>query len=68
MGGYIIHLLSDNTTESSWISYAAQTPDPLLQGLARLGAVLVVAVCCLLTKVVPYHIAEIKNTEADVLS
>ena len=55
-GGYILGLLSDNTTALLWMSYAAKTPDPLLQGLARLGAVLLIEAIKLLTKVVPQHL------------
>jgi hypothetical protein len=67
-GGYILGLLSDNTSALSWMSVASRTPDPLLQGLARLGAALLVRAAALLTKVVPSHIAGKLNIEADALS
>ena len=52
-GGYIIGLLADNTTALSWMSTAARTKNPLLQGRARLGSVLLVVAASLLTKFVP---------------
>ena len=67
-GGYVLGLLSDNTSALSWMSVASRTPDPLLQGLARLGAALLVRAAALLTKVVPSHIAGKLNIEADALS
>jgi len=68
VGGYILELLSDNTTALSWMSVASQTPDPLLQGLARFGATLLIEARNLLTKVCPQHIAGKLNDEADALS
>eukprot|EP00980_Cylindrotheca_fusiformis_P016064 scaffold4737_cov92-Cylindrotheca_fusiformis.AAC.1 len=56
-GGYVLGLLSDNTTALSWMSYTSRTPDPFLQGLARLGSALLVRATALLTKVLPSHIA-----------
>jgi hypothetical protein len=67
-GGYVLGLLSDNTSALSWMSVASRTPDPLMQGLARLGSALLVRSAALLTKVVPSHIAGKLNTEADALS
>eukprot|EP00980_Cylindrotheca_fusiformis_P008874 scaffold1899_cov112-Cylindrotheca_fusiformis.AAC.1 len=67
-GGYILGLLSDNTTALSWMSFTSRTPDPLLQGLARLGSALLVRATALLTKVLPSHIAGQLNVEADTLS
>ena len=67
-GGYILQLNSDNTTALAWMSEAARTPDPLLQGLARLGSAMLVAAARSLTKVIPTHIAGKQNTEADALS
>jgi hypothetical protein len=67
-GGYVLGLLSDNTSALAWMSYASRTPDPLLQGLARLGAALLVRAAAFLTKVVPSHIAGKLNIEADALS
>eukprot|EP00980_Cylindrotheca_fusiformis_P003813 scaffold843_cov88-Cylindrotheca_fusiformis.AAC.2 len=67
-GGYILGLLSDNTTALSWMSFTSRTPDPLLQGLARLGSALLVRATALLTKVLPSHIAGQLNVEADALS
>jgi len=67
-GGYILQLNADNTTALAWMSEAARTPDPFLQGLARLGSALLVAAARLLTTVVPTHIPGKQNTEADALS
>jgi hypothetical protein len=68
-GGYVLGLLSDNTSALAWMSYASRTrPDPLLQGLARLGAALLVRAAAFLTKVVPSHIAGKLNIEAYALS
>eukprot|EP00980_Cylindrotheca_fusiformis_P014329 scaffold3825_cov131-Cylindrotheca_fusiformis.AAC.2 len=67
-GGYVLGLLSDNTTALSWMSFTSRTPDPLLQGLARLGSALLVRATALLTKVLPSHIAGQLNVEADILS
>ena len=61
-------LFSDNTTALSWMSVASRTPDPFLQGLARLGSALLVQAARLLTKVIPIHIAGKENWEADALS
>jgi hypothetical protein len=68
VGGYILGLFSDNTTALAWMSLASRTPDPLLQGLARLGSALLVHANRLLTKVDPVHIAGVQNREADALS
>eukprot|EP00980_Cylindrotheca_fusiformis_P020539 scaffold7616_cov169-Cylindrotheca_fusiformis.AAC.1 len=68
VGGYVIGLLSDNTTALSWMSYTSRTRDPLLQGLARVASSLLVRATALLTKVVPSHIPGQDNTEADMLS
>ncbi len=67
-GGLILALFSDNTTALSWMSLASRTPDPLLQGLARLGAAFLVHAHRLLTLVDPLHIAGAQNGEADALS
>eukprot|EP00980_Cylindrotheca_fusiformis_P024937 scaffold12750_cov106-Cylindrotheca_fusiformis.AAC.2 len=50
------------------MSFTSRTPDPLLQGLARLGSALLVRATALLTKVLPSHIAGQLNVEADALS
>ena len=49
-GGHVLQLNSDNTTALSWMSVAARTPDPTLQGLARIGSALLVRAARLLTK------------------
>lgn len=68
VGGYILALWSDNTTALSWMSVASRTPDPFLQGLARLGAGLLVHAHRFLTLVQPLHIPGDQNGEADALS
>ena len=67
-GGYILSLLSDNMTALSWMSTAARTKNPTLQGLARLGSALLVRAAELLTKVDPSHIPGNQNDIADALS
>ena len=68
LGGYILALYSDNTTALSWMSLAARTKNPLLQGLACLGAGLLVQAHRLLTCVQPLHISGEQNGEADAIS
>ena len=67
-GGYILALLVDNMTALSWMTLAARTKDPMLQGLARLGAALLVRASELLTKVCPTHIPGEQNGPADAIS
>jgi len=67
-GGYVLNLIADNTSALAWMSLAARTPDPLLQGLARLGSAFLVACARLLTKVDPLHLPGEQNVEADALS
>jgi hypothetical protein len=67
-GGYVIDLLADNTTALSWMSLASRTKNPLLQGLARIGAALLVRAAELLTKVSPKHFPGDQNVVADALS
>mmetsp|Transcript_4851 Transcript_4851/g.11525 ORF Transcript_4851/g.11525 Transcript_4851/m.11525 type:complete len:935 (-) Transcript_4851:1191-3995(-) len=67
-GGYILALFADNTTALSWMSTASRTKNPLLQGLARLGAALLVCAARYLTKVCPLHIPGDQNDTADALS
>ena len=52
----------------SWMTLAARTKDPMLQGLARLGAALLVRASELLTKVCPTHIPGEQNGPADAIS
>ena len=66
--GYVLDLLSDNTSALSWMHFTATTPDPLLQPLARFASALLVQARNLLTRVQPRHIAGKLNTEADALS
>ena len=66
--GYIIDLLSDNTTALSWMHVAATTPNPELQQLARFASALLVQAARLLTRVQPLHLPGILNEEADTLS
>ena len=67
-GGYILQLNADNMSALAWMATAARTPDPFLQGLARLGSAFLVAFARLLKKVDPTHFAGVKNIEADALS
>jgi hypothetical protein len=66
--GYIIDLLSDNTTALSWMHVAATTPNPELQQLARFASALLVEAARLLTRVQPLHLPGRLNDEADTLS
>jgi hypothetical protein len=66
--GYIIDLLSDNTTALSWMHVAATTPNPELQQLACFASALLVQAARLLTRVQPLHLPGIQNEEADTLS
>jgi hypothetical protein len=66
--GYVLDLLSDNTSALSWMHFTATTPDPLLQPLARFASALLVQARNYLTCVQPRHIAGKINIEADALS
>lgn len=67
-GGYVIHLLSDNTSALAWMSVASRTKDPNLQALARVASALLVQASRVLTKIVPLHIPGVQNEVADALS
>jgi hypothetical protein len=66
--GYIIDLLSDNTSALSWMKLTATTKDPLLQPLARFASALLIQSRKCLTRIQPIHIPGILNDEADALS
>jgi hypothetical protein len=66
--GYIIDLLSDNTSALSWLKVTAATRNPDLQPLARFASALLVQASRLLTRVQPCHIPGKLNVEADALS
>jgi hypothetical protein len=66
--GYIIDLLSDNTSALSWLKVTAATRNPDLQPLARFASALLVQASRLLTRVQPCHIPGKENVEADALS
>jgi hypothetical protein len=66
--GYVIDLLSDNTSALSWLKVTAATRNPDLQPLARFASALLVQASRLLTRVQPIHIAGKLNDEADALS
>uniref|UniRef100_UPI002596FA89 hypothetical protein n=1 Tax=uncultured Marinobacter sp. TaxID=187379 RepID=UPI002596FA89 len=66
--GYIIDLLSDNTSALSWMRLTAQTRDPRLQPLARITSTMLVMTSRHLTRVQPKHIPGDDNFEADTLS
>jgi hypothetical protein len=66
--GFVIDLLSDNTTCLSWMHVAATTPNPELQQLARFASALLVQAACLLTCLQPLHLPGIENDKADTLS
>jgi hypothetical protein len=66
--GYIIDLLSDNTSALSWLRVTASTRDPRLQPLCRFASTLLVVASQHLTRVQPRHIPGKDNHEADFLS
>jgi hypothetical protein len=67
--GYIVDLLSDNTSALSWMKITATTRDSRLQPLARFAsALLLLQACSLLTRIQPCHIPGVTNIEADALS
>jgi hypothetical protein len=66
--GYIVDLLSDNTSALSWMKVTAATRNPDLQPLARFASALLVQASRLLTRVQPCHIPGKDNVEADALS
>jgi hypothetical protein len=66
--GYIVDLLSDNTSALSWLHFTATTRDPLLQPLARFASALLIQTRRCLTRVQPRHIPGPTNIEADALS
>jgi hypothetical protein len=66
--GYIVDLLSDNTSALSWMKVTATTRDPALQPLARFASALLIQARRHLTRVQPRHIPGPDNIEADALS
>jgi hypothetical protein len=66
--GYVLDLLSDNTSALSWMHFTATTRNPLLQPLARFASTLLVQARNYLTCVQPCHIPGPINIEADALS
>jgi hypothetical protein len=66
--GYIIDLLSDNTSALSWLRVTASTRYPRLQPLCRFASTLLVVAGQHLTRVQCCHIPGKENDEADFLS
>jgi hypothetical protein len=66
--GYVIDLLSDNTSALSWLKVTAATRNPALQPLARFASALLIQASYVLTRVQPRHIPGKDNVEADALS
>jgi hypothetical protein len=66
--GYIIDLLSDNTSALSWMKVTATTWDSRLQPLARFASSHLLHARSLLTRIQPCHIPGVDNIEADALS
>ena len=66
--GYILDLISDNTSALSWLKVTAMTKDLLLQPLACFASALIIKARTLLTRVQPKHIPGKDNIEADALS
>ena len=66
--GYIVTLLSDNTSAISWLRTAGKCQDPCVRRLARLASSLIVQACSLTTLFQSQHIPGKQNDEADCLS
>jgi hypothetical protein len=66
--GYIVNLLSDNTSAIAWIRVAGKAQDPGTRRLARLASGLLVQACSLTTLFQTNHIPGKLNDEADCLS
>jgi hypothetical protein len=66
--GYIVNLLSDNTSAIAWIRVAGKAQDPGTRRLARLASALLVHACSLTTLFQTSHIPGKQNDEADCLS
>jgi hypothetical protein len=66
--GYILLLLSDNTSAISWLRTAGKCQDPAIRRLAHLASALLVRACSLTTLFQSRHIPGIQNDEADCLS
>jgi hypothetical protein len=66
--GYIVDLLSDNTSAIAWIRVAGKVSDPGTRRLARLASAFLVYACHLTTLFQTHHIPGKDNIEADCLS
>jgi hypothetical protein len=66
--GYIVDILSDNTSALSWLKLTATTKDSRLQPLARFASALLIQARRQLVRVQPCHIKGDLNIEADALS
>jgi hypothetical protein len=66
--GYVIDLLSDNTSALSWLKHSAATRNPMLQPLACFASALLVHTHNFNIHIQPRHIAGKINDEADALS
>jgi hypothetical protein len=66
--GYIVTLLSDNTSAISWLRTAGKCQDPGVRRLARLASSFLVRACTLTTLFQSCHIPGKQNDEADCLS
>jgi hypothetical protein len=66
--GYIVALLSDNTSAISWLRTAGKCWDPAVRRLARLASALLIRACSLTTLFNSRHIPGKQNDEADCLS
>jgi hypothetical protein len=66
--GYIVNLLSDNTSAIAWIRVAGKAQERGTRRLARLASALLVQACSLTTLFQTNHIPGKLNDEADCLS
>jgi hypothetical protein len=66
--GYIVDILSDNTSALSWLKLTATTKDTRLQPLARFASAFLIQARRHLVRVQPRHIKGDINIEADALS
>jgi hypothetical protein len=66
--GFIIALLSDNTSAIAWMRSAGKVRDPGVRRLARLASAFLVKACSLTALFQTQHIPGKENDEADCLS
>ena len=66
--GYIIALLSDNTSAIAWMRIAGRVRDPVIRCLGRFACALLLKACELTTLFQMQHNPGVEKDEADCLS